>query len=76
MSPSSRDPQQVPRGGAATSYGILYQMLWSVFQAQKQAATCEILSAEVDLANRDLRSATFVVEPPGGGDLIRGRIVD
>lgn len=72
----ARDPKEVPRGGAATAYGVLYQMLWSLFQAQKKAATCEILAADLDKTGRDLRTATFVVEPPGGGDLIRGRIVD
>lgn len=51
-------------------------MLWSVFQAQKQAAICEILSADLNATDRDLLSATFVVEPSGGGDLVHGRTVD
>lgn len=76
MASRPRDPKEVPHGGAATAYGVLYQMLWSVFQAQKQAATCEILAADLDETDRNLRNATFVVEPPGGGDLVRGRIVD
>lgn len=76
MASRPRDQKEIPHGGAATAYGVLYQMLWSVFQAQKQAANCEILAADLDETGRDLRNATFVVEPPGGGDLIRGRIVD
>jgi len=75
MSPRSRDSLEVPRGGAANAYGLVYQMLWSVFQAQKQAATCEILAADLGETDRDLRSVTFVVEPPGGGDLISGKTV-
>jgi hypothetical protein len=76
MPPKFRGSQEIPQGGSANAYGVLYQMLWSVFQAQKQAAVCEILEAEPDETGQDLRSVTFMVEPRGGGDLARGKIVE
>lgn len=55
----------VPRGGAATINGVLYQMLWSLFQV----ATLRVNDSSQD-SEGAIAAATLILEPiPGGGDL-------
>lgn len=55
----------VPRGGAATINGVLYQMLWSLFQV----ATLRVSDFSQD-SDDAIAAATLILEPvPGGGDL-------
>jgi len=54
----------VPSGGPSTINGIIYQMLWSLMRAGKLS----VFASEVD--NDELSSATIVLEPRSGGDII------
>ena len=50
------------RGGSATVYGVLYQMLGSI----RWATQLQLLGT---LDSEDLQSATLILEPRDGGDM-------
>ncbi len=64
---------RIPSGGPATINGVLYQMLWTLFQATKLRVDT------VSVANDgEFKSASLVSEPLNGGDIhveSLGRIV-
>ena len=54
----------IPAGGPSTINGVLYQMLWALYQL----GTLTAKSAVVDNSTGQLTDVTIVLEPIDGGD--------